>query len=136
MDTSALQSEEYELVFEYMSVPLTAAAAAAPFADAGYEIKTTETPATASDAAVFSLPITVTGDCAAFDTAAAAAELAADLDVDVGQITVVKNCGGGRRRRLQSEFTVELQVVVPTEDLVPGATTRRRDLSRTPRKSA
>ena len=63
----------------------------------------------------------MTGDCTAFDTAAAAAELAADLDVDVGQITVVKNCGGGRRRRLQSEFTVELQVVVPTEDLVPGS---------------
>ena len=38
--------------------------------------------------------------------------------VDAAQITVVKDCGGGRRRRLQSEFTVELQVVVPTEDLV------------------
>ena len=46
----------------------------------------------------------MTGDCAAFDATAAAAALASDLGVTVEQITVVKNCGG-RRRRLQSEFT-------------------------------
>ena len=59
---------------------------------------------------IFETTITMTGDCAAFDATAAAAALASDLGVTVEQITVVKNCGG-RRRRLQSEFTVDVEVV-------------------------
>ena len=51
------------------------------------------------------------GDCAAFDATAAAAALADDLSVTVDQITVVKNCGGERRRRLVEEFTLYVEVV-------------------------
>ena len=36
-------------------------------------------------------------------------------------ITVVKNCGGGRRR-LVDEFTVEVQVALHAEDVVAGNT--------------
>ena len=53
----------------------------------------------------------MTGDCAAFDAEAAAATLAANLNLGLGQITVVKNCGDERRRRLESGFTVDLEVV-------------------------
>ena len=58
--------------------------------------------------------ITVTGECADFDTAAAAAALAADLGVSVSQITVTTSCDDGRRRRLDGSFTVDFEIVVDT----------------------
>ena len=58
--------------------------------------------------------ITVTGECADFDTAAAAAALAADLGVSVSQITVTTSCDDGRRRRLDGSFTVGIEIVVET----------------------
>ena len=61
----------------------------------------------------FKTTIKMTGDCDAFDVAVAAAKLAAQLGVDMGQVSMVKDCGGGRRRRLTDEFTVDSEVVVP-----------------------
>ena len=61
----------------------------------------------------FKTTIKMTGDCAAFDVAVAAAKLAAQLGVDMGQVSMVKDCDGGRRRRLADEFTVDSEVVVP-----------------------
>ena len=58
--------------------------------------------------------ITVTGNCADFDSAAAAAALAADLGVSVSQITVTTSCDDGRRRRLDGSFTVDFEIVVDT----------------------
>jgi hypothetical protein len=58
--------------------------------------------------------IKMAGDCDAFDVAVAAAKLAAQLGVDMGQVSMVKDCGGGSRRRLtDGEFTVDSEVVVP-----------------------
>ena len=63
---------------------------------------------------IFKTTIKMAGDCGAFDVAVAAAKLADQLGVDMGQISMVKDCGGGRRRRLNDdEFTVESEVVVP-----------------------
>ena len=61
----------------------------------------------------FKTTIKMTGDCAAFDVAVAAAKLAAQLGVDMGQVSMVKDCDGGRRRLTDGEFTVDSEVVVP-----------------------
>ena len=62
----------------------------------------------------FKTTIKMAGDCGAFDVAVAAAKLAAQLGVDMGQVSMVKDCDGGRRRRLtDGEFTVDSEVVVP-----------------------
>ena len=43
-----------------------------------------------------------------------AVALADQLGVDMGQVSMVKDCGGGSRRRLtDGEFTVDSEVVVP-----------------------
>ena len=68
----------------------------------------------ASIVPVLKTTIKMTGDCDAFDVDVAAAKLADQLGVDMGQISMVKDCDAGRRRRLNDdEFTVESEVVVP-----------------------
>ena len=74
----------------------------------------------------FKTTIKMTGDCGAFDVAVAAAKLAAQLGVDMGQVSMVKDCDGGRRRRLTDEFTVDSEVVVPEGNEGVTADRRRR----------
>ena len=68
---------------------------------------------------VYKTTITVAGDCAAFDADAAAAA-SPTTSTSRDQITVVKNCGGERRRFVE-EFTLDVEVVARNDGVTSQA---------------